>query len=287
MKLDPTNSGPAVELISIGPLGNDNKLSGVCTWHRVPSFKNLEWSNVQIKNKDNDEEACWIEISDAARLIKIITSIIGMTASITDELVCDICILVTENEMILSTETGTTCSFRLPVQWFDSKWAMATFTFPPTSKPRACVKIVAGLDQLAVILKRADKWRGEEWAIDILSISVRAADDGGDGLWDVDFVAETSSPPNVSLKTTLPNCPVQQLNGISSFQSCTVSVHLGAATRALFVPLAENDRLASASSSSGISLLWIPGEALIGNVNWNAVGFGLVYTSIYIPSRLH
>lgn len=279
MKLDlsPTSEGgPAVELIAIGPIGSDNKMAGVYTWHRIPSFKNLEWENVRNSNGN----VAWIEISDCGRLIKIINSIIGLSTSITDEINCEINVRITGGEMNLSNPTP--CSFALPVRWFDPKWAAATFVYPRISKPRACVKLVAGLDQLATILKRADRWKKEEWAIEVLEVAV--SEDFED-VWNVVFVAETSSPPIVRLQTNLPHCPVHRLPGIESFEPCRVAVNLGAATRALFVPLAENSRLAAAMT--GVSLMWIPGESLIGTVNWSSFGVGLIYTTIYIPSRIN
>lgn len=279
MRFDSSEFDHAVDLIAIGSVGTDSKLAGVYTCHRIPSFKNLEWSDVKIANRDG-EQVSWIEIGDASRLVKIINSIIGLSSAVSDEINCDINVRITENEMNLSNDNP--CSFSLPVRWFDSKWAAATISLPNLSTPRASLKLVAGLDQLAVILKRADRWRLEEWAIDILSVSCK---EGISDLWDIEFLAQTSSPPNVSLRTSLTNCPCQSLNNVNSYESCEVSVNLGAATRALFVPLAENSKLSTASS--GVSLIWIPEEALVGSVNWNSVGFGLIYTTIYIPVRLH
>lgn len=284
MKLDPSGSGPAVELISLGPIGTDNKMAGVRTWHRVPSFKNLEWSEVKINNKYDENGISWMEIGDARRLVKIIGSIIGISTSMTDDYdVPNISVRINETEMTLSS-SETPCSFSLPIRWFDSKWASATISFPNSSPPRACVKLVSGLDQLAVILKRADRWRSEEWAIDILSVSVKESESNRD-LWDIHFLAETSSPPMVRLETILSDCPISQITSIKSCEECKVSVNLGAATKALFIPLAENEFLVNASS--GVTLLWIPEEALIGNINWNAVGLGLISSTIFIPARLN
>lgn len=231
----------------------------------------------------------FIEISDAGKLIKFINSMTKMADS------CggfdgdggagfntpEINFFIDENELKLRNDR-TGMKFSLPVRWFDSKWAGATITFPPVSIPRACVKLVAGMDQLAAILKRIDRWK-EEWSVDLLSASVLDSDPG-QGLWDIEFAAETSSPPHVRLTTTLPNCPEHQLNKSRGYKPTRVSVNLGAATRALIVPLSENNKLVA--SSTAVSIAWIKDEAIICNINWNAIEQGVsISTTIFIPSR--
>ena len=278
LKLDQSNRGPLVELIAIGSIGSDSKLAGVRSWNRIASYSNIEWSNVNIRGNGIDT-VVWIEISDTSRLIKLINSLkYLMEAQEEDD--SDIQVFINETDWIMR-QTDTNTSVSLPVRWFDSKWAAATITNPSISAPLCCVKLVSGLDQISAILKRVDKWR-EEWSVDLLSVAV---DRGRDtGIWDIKFVAETSTPPHVKLSASLPHCPEQQLSINRPFEPCQVSVSLGAATRALITPLAENDKLCTATS--GISLMWIPDEGLACNINWNSLGLGQITTIIYIPCRI-
>ena len=280
LKLDPSDRGPVMELIAIGSIGSDNKLSGVRTWNRIASYTNIEWSNVNIRGNRNNN-ALWIEISDANRLIKLIKALKALTDTVTAD-GKDIQVLINESDWIMRHQTTNT-SVSLPVRWFDSKWAAATVTYPSISAPSCCVKLVSGLDQISAILKRVDKWR-EEWSVDLLSVAVDRGRRAG-GVWDIKFVAETSTPPHVKLSASLPNCPEQQLSIHRSFESCEVSVSLSAATRALISPLADNDRLCTATT--GIALLLVPEEGLACNINWNSLGLGQITTTIYIPSRIH
>ena len=287
LKIDQSDATPDVELISLGPLGSENKLSGVRVWHRVPFFSNLEWFNFRINGESSD---VFIEISDARRLTKFIASMTKMSDSFsigTDFNAPEIAFFIDETELRIKNE-HTGMKFSLPVRWFDSKWAAATITFPPVSIPRACVKLVAGLDQIAAILKRIDRWR-DEWAVDILSISIFDANSAqgqgqAQGLWDIEFTAETSSPPHLRLSATIPNCPEHQLSKSRGYKPTRVSVNLGAAVHALIVPLAENEKLRG--SSTAVSLAWIRDEAFICNINWNAIEPGVsISTTIFIPSR--
>lgn len=287
LKIDQSDSSPNVELISLGPLGSENKLTGVRVWHRVPFFYNIEWFDFRFTRASSS--AAFIEISDAGKLVKFINSMIKMAdicvfdGGRDDFSVPEINFTISENELILKNGQSS-MKFCLPVRWFDSNWAGATVTFPPVSIPRACVKIVAGLDQLAAILKRIERWK-DDWHVDTLSISVFEGGSNDDGLWDIEFTAETSSPPHVRLSAVLPNCPEHQLNKSRGYQSTRVSVNLAAATKALIVPLSENSRLSG--SSSAVSLAWIQDEAIICNINWNAVENGTAISStIFLPSRL-
>jgi hypothetical protein len=278
LKLDhQSNRGPVVELIAIGSIGTNSKLAGVRSWNRVASYSNIEWSNVNMRG--NTPSTVWIEISDTGRLIKLINSLKILMETQHDNY-CDIQVFINENDWIMR-QADTNTSVSLPVRWFDSKWASATITNPSISAPLCCVKLVSGLDQISAILKRVDKWR-EEWSVDLLSVAV---DRGRDtGVWDIKFVAETSTPPHVKLSATLPNCPEQQLSINRPFEPCEVSVSLTAATRALITPLAENDKLSTATS--GIALMWIPNEGLACNINWNSLGLGQITTTIFIPCRI-
>lgn len=282
LKMDASKTGPAVELISMGSIGSECKLAGVRTWHRIPSFKNLEWTDVSGSALN---EPVWIEILDGARLIKTISSLISLASvvltSSEEDVQCEINVQITNSEFRLSH--GSKATFSLPVRWFDAKWAAATIVLPPASFPGACVKLVAGLDQIAAILKRIDRWR-DDWYVDTLSVHVNPAENGN-GLWDVEFVAETSTPPHLKLSAILPHCPEYQIKGGPQFQACKVSVGLRAATRALIIPLAENGRLSVATS--GIILSWILDEALVCHINWASLGCGPITTTIYIPCRVN
>lgn len=289
LKVDPSNRGPVVELMALGSIGSDSKLSGVRTWNRIASYTNLEWSEVNVRTITGP---VWIEISDASRLIKLIKSLKSLLLSSQDLVIGNdaitpgINVFINESDWIMR-QPNTKSSVSLPVRWFDSNWASATITQPSTSAPSCCVKLVSGLDQIAAILKRIDRWR-EEWAVDLLSIAVeRESDtDGGGGGWNVTFTAETSTPPHVKLSAHLPHCPEHQLTlNRRPFEPCQVSVSLTAATRALIVPLAENEKLGSAVT--GVALMWVPGEGLACNVNWNALGLGQITTTIYLPNRIH
>lgn len=289
LKIDQSESAPDVELISLGPIGSGNKLTGVRVWHRVPLFSNLEWFNFRLHgHEDSNSSSCaFVEISDAGKLIKFINSMTKMADScgfgdLEPAATTEINFTIDENELKLKNDQMAV-KFSLPVRWFDSKWAAATITFPPISVPRACVKLVSGVDQLAQILKRIDRWK-DEWSVDVLSVAVFEAD-GQEDLWDIEFVAETSSPPHVRLLTVLPNCPEHQLSKSRGYKPTRVTINLSAATRALIGPLAENGRLTG--SATAVSLAWIKDEAIICNVNWNAIEHGIfISTTIFIPSRL-
>lgn len=281
LKLDPSQRGPAVELIAIGSIGSESKLAGVRSWHRIASYRNIEWSDVNIRN-NYPNSTIWIEISDAGRLIKLMNSMRSLADSHDANDDMNIQVFINESNWIMR-HPGTNASVSLPVRWFDPKWAAATITYPSISAPRCCVKLVSGLDQISAILKRVDKWR-EEWSVDLLSIAVQRGRESG--VWDMEFTAETSTPPHVKLSARLPNCPEQELSTIRrQFEACQVTVSLGAATRALITPLAENDKLCNAPT--GIALMWVPEEGLACNVNWNALGVGQITSTIYIPSRIH
>lgn len=287
LKIDQSDSSPNVELISLGPLGSGNKLTGVRVWHRVPFFYNLEWFDFKFRFLTSTSTRTFIEISDAGKLIKFLNSMTKMANDCNDfddnfGASPEIDFFITEQELKLTNEQ-TGMKFSLPVRWFDSQWAAATITFPPISIPRACAKLIAGMDQLAAILKRIDRWK-DEWSVDLLSISVLDTDPT-QGLWDIEFAVETSSPPHVRLTTTVPNCPEHQLNkSRGGYKSTRVSVNLAAATRSLIVPLSENNKLIG--SSSAVSLAWIKDEAIICNINWNIIKPGVsISTTIFIPSR--
>lgn len=278
MKMDQGNRGNAVELISIGPIGTDHKLSGVRCWHRTPSFKHVEWAHVQINNPAG---VVWIEISDTARLVKIINSFreLALAGGLEGDSSEDILVWISDTEMRLK-HLKTCTAFTLPVRSFDADWAASLTIIPPSSPPQCSLKIVSGLDQVAAILKRVERWR-QEWSVDVLTVSTMNTET--DGAWDVLFEAETSTPPHLKLSATLPQCPETQASSHRS-SPCHVSVNLSAATRALISPLAESKVLSGAVT--GTSLFWIPQEALVCNVNWNAAGFGQVASTIYLPCRL-
>lgn len=221
----------------------------------------------------------WIEISDTSRLVKTIQSLKSLMEAQHDDS-CDIQVFINETDWIMR-QADTNSSVSLPVRWFDSKWAAAIISNPSISAPLCCVKLVSGLDQISAILKRIDKWR-EEWSVDLLSMAVDRGRD--DGVWDIKFVAETSTPPHVKLSATLPHCPEQQLSINRPFEPCEVSVSLSAATRALITPLADNDKLSTAAS--GVALMWVPNEGLACNINWNSLGLVQITTTIYIPCRI-
>jgi hypothetical protein len=272
-----SSSGPGVELISQGPLGSQCKLSGTRTWHRIPSSKHLEWLDLRISSQQD----VWIEISDGRRLVKVIDSLISLAGAFDrDSFHCQIGVEITGTEMKLKHATSNS-SFTLPVRWFDAKWAAGTILLPPASFPGVCVKLLGGLDQIAAILKRISRWR-DDWSVDLLTLEAVKSGD----MWDLNFIAETSTPPHVKLCAKLANCPEYRIATASNaaiYRPCSVSVSLAAATRALIVPLAENSRLCA---STALVLSWMPGEALVCHINWNAVGFGPIATTIYIPSRL-
>jgi hypothetical protein len=275
--MDQGNRGNAVELISIGPIGTDHKLSGVRCWHRTPAFKHLEWNTVQINNNDR---LIWIEISDTARLVKIINSFKDLSVEGDGSFNEDISVVIDDSEMRLKHQKSCT-TFTLAVRSFDAEWAASLTIIPASAPPRCALKIISGLDQIAAILKRVERWR-EEWSVDVLTLSTVSSTENG--RWDIQFEAETSTPPHLKLKTTLPSCPEAQSSTLSS-TSCSVSVNLSAATRALISPLAESKIMSGLVT--GASLFWIPEEALVCNVNWNAAGFGQVASTIYLPSRMN
>lgn len=289
LKIDQGNQGNAVELISIGPIGTDHKLSGVRCWHRSASFKHFEWFNIQINNNRNDLLVAWIEISDASRLIKIINSFreLSLSGTLDGDAVCEsIEVNINDTEMKLKHLKSCT-TFTIPVRCFDADWASSLTIIPPSSPPKCGIKIVSGLDQVAAIFKRVDKWR-QDWSVDVLTLKVERSNSATtttatNNSWDILFEAETSSPPHLNLSTILPQCPETSTTSLS-FTECQISVNLTAATRALICPLAESK--AFSGIVTGISLFWVPEEALVCNVNWNAAGFGQVASTIYLPNRI-
>ena len=106
LKIDQSDSTANVELISLGPIGgNNNKLTGVRIWHRVPFFYNLEWFNFKYISVGTGSSA-FIEISDAGKLIKFLNSMTKIVDScgFNDFGTPEINFLIEENELKLKND---------------------------------------------------------------------------------------------------------------------------------------------------------------------------------------
>lgn len=180
---------PDVHIIAVGKVGDESHVVGVETWSKVPSFKHLEWFNLEASRR---VEVLWVEVEDAKRLVRVLESLNGIAASaaayhydVQESLVPAFAVTLSEREITMRHDP-TRAVFTLPVRILDARWAQETFKEPLVSKPRASIRLASGLDQIDAVLRRIERWR-ETWSVDVLSVRAfpsvnnagTAAHDGG------------------------------------------------------------------------------------------------------------